>query len=407
MPTITTPPPTYAFTDSEVYVFWESPKFDGSDPPYEPTEQNLRVLCQVIRYTEDHQATYLLAELSASYNVNTKRAWLNISPAFDMEITPPDPDSIAPEQQTFVRQQPKHWAKYELHFEDQFGIPAEIPETLKEAGPFFALKGGLPMDIVLEPSILQQGTAGMLLHIWNADPYVDKALLRPALKEQPQWMYFFLVEEIDLSIQLGITYKDGTTDVVEIQGLTTMPQGVNYIPTGWDQLDISDHADPEKEVDRWLVGVVSNLGALLFTQIYQLYPHQEHRHYLAMETGLGGIESVPFWGLRQYSVDSSRETTRLARTPWTTVQSGEYESLNTTANQKFKGRTGYVPKEYLNHIRQLICGELWLIDTQGPRFIKIVADQNSFRNLYQEDDDLFALEFDYRYAFDQPHLINF
>ena len=412
--------PTYSFADNPIWVVIESGDYSGSEPPFEPDEPNQRIILSIFTFKPGFQDEKE-ARLSLAISPFTKRAFANVAATFNLQITPPDPDTIVNPTIELTAEE-NGWRLYLIQAYKQFGLPPEEEETPSlvigsTTAPdlLYAIKGGLPLDAVNIINPLQSDGDVKLLHLLLGNIYLDTPplaaedyVIRPATKEMPSWMYVFTTFDDPYDLLVTVGFSDGSTNQHTFTGLNSF-EGINYIPVGWDQLDLDTNittptgAKPEYYfVSLVDAGTTTGIG---MTMLFQLHECQPFTRYILMETGLGGLETVPLFGKHAYGVESSRETTRMTTTIDTTPETGNYANFNRQTNRVITAQTGYSTKNYIDLLSQLLCGELWEIDIKGERFLKIAADQQTFRELYKEDDDLYALEFKYRQGWDDPHSI--
>jgi len=408
----------YQFADNPIWIIVESDQYTGATPPFEPEEPNQRIILYVFTFKPGFVEVQE-SRLSLAISPITKQAYASISPLIDLKLVPPDPATILTGMTTELYPEPEGWRLYQVKAYEQSGLPpVENSEASLEIGEItgedtlYAIKGGLPLDAVNLINPINTTTSGKLLHVLLSNIHQDTLpisnisdlIFRPATKEMPSWMYIFLVDSNTFDIKVTVAFSNGATDTHTFTNRSGDP-GINYIPVGWDQMDL----DTRITVPAGTKPIFYSIQVTLldedvgFTMLFQLHECPVGTRYLLMETGLGGLETIPFFGKTSTGSTSSRETTRLSTTPDTTAQTGTYANLNTQTNRTFLGRTGYYPRNYIELLSQLICGELWEIDLKGGRFLKIAADQSSFTELAKDDEELYALEFRYRQGWDDPH----
>ena len=405
--------PQYSFADNPIWVIVASDQYTGDEPPFVPIEFNQRVV-MLVEY-EQPAGTFKSASLSLAISPFTKLAYANVAATLNIPIGPPNDTTII-NPTIAMTAESKGWAKYTVSAFEQSGIPPEVanlPSLELGIEPLlYAIKGGLPLDAVDTINQLNTTTTGKLLHLLLGNIYQDTLpitdfgdlIIRPATKEQPSWMYIFSLGAETFTAKITVGFSNGATVVHTIAGITAV-EGINYLPVGWNQLDLDTSivGPAGEKAEFYSITLEKAAADVGFTMFFQLHECQPTTRYLLMETGLGGFETVPLFGKHSYGVESSRETTRMSTTPNTTSDTGTYANLNTQTNRIITSRTGYYSKNYIEMLAQLLCGELWEIDLVGERFLKIAADQTSFRELYKEDADLYALEFKYRQGWDDPH----
>lgn len=415
-------PPKYSFADNPIWIIVESDQYSGSAPPFEPDEPNQRVIFYIATFKPDG-TDIKESRISLAISPFDKRAYANVAATFSLQIGPPNPDTIT-DPTIALTAEPRGWALYVIQAYEQSGLPPEInSDPSLEIGfdesrqpNLYVIKGGLPLDAVNIINPLQESGDVKLLHLLLANIYQDTLpitsisdlIIRPATKEMPSWMYVFTTFDDPYDLVVTVGFSNGSTDTHTFSNINS-EVGINYVPVGWNQLDLDTNiTTPSGAKPEYYTVSLTDSGdptGIGMTMFFQLHECQPYTRYILMETGLGGMETIPLFGKHSYAVESSRETTRITTTPLSNSETGTYANFNRQTNRVITSRTGYYTKNYIDLLSQLLCGELWEIDIIGDRFLKIAADQQSFRELYKEDEDLYALEFRYRQGWDDPHSI--
>jgi len=116
---------------------------------------------------------------------------------------------------------------------------------------------------------------------------------------------------------------------------------------------------------------------------------------LAFWNGVGGLETVLFSGKSNYNYEVSRETFQRIRTRNYTADLGELISYDVQGLQRWELNTAYLPRDYVEHLRQLLVGETWLVDRTNLRFLRVQVTDSSLRSS-PDDADLYSLELSIR-----------
>lgn len=121
-----------------------------------------------------------------------------------------------------------------------------------------------------------------------------------------------------------------------------------------------------------------------------------------LDNGLGGCESVRFKGKFQQKYEGKRDIIQKAQSKNFELSEGVFNTFNAEGRHRYIANTGFYPRAYIEHLRQLLLGEVWLMDITHERYIKLIVDTKSF-DIHEDDQELFALEFRCRPAYIDNH----
>ena len=379
---IVTAPAEKALIRNPIYVTLETSLMSGGSPPYTPDEDNLSCRLEVWRDVDAGEE--MLARLKAPYSTDDKQVTFDISRLLPRVIALPTPESIGISPgDPYSGEAEGLTDVYRLKHADQYGDPV-TPEALTTSDDYLAIHGGVPADALQSISF-----AGALigLHSYYWKRHDAFTFLKPVSTSQPDWIYFVALVTDDVEVTVTIHYTDGTFESYVSHTIAVEANRAYWTQAGHDQLKIADNADPDKTVNGYDVSLVRVTGMQnAFTAFFVLddmCPSWEK--FLLYHNGLGGYESVRMKGITEYGHEVSRET--FERTRWTDfdVETGEFDDTRVLGGPVFNTHTGHYPAYYVEHLRQLLHGKLWIIDTDlgeilnDWRFKKIRVDTTQLR----------------------------
>ena len=379
---IVTPPADKNLIRNPIYVTLESDLFTGSAPEYEPSEANLSC------YLEVHQviglATPLIAALRGPYSSRDKQISFDVSRLLPRVIALPSAVSIGVSPgagDPYYGEAEGLAYQWFLKHADQYGDPV-VKETLVIGDTYLAINGGLPADAVQD---INWAGGAIGLHTYYYRRASAFPFYKPVGRMQPDWMYFVALATDTFLITVTIHYSDGTTDVVTVLEMADITSNKAYwVQCGYAQLKIDDHADPDKDVVGYDVSLIRETGMQnTYTAFFVVDDMDSSwERYILFQNGFGGYETVRMKGITRYTHDVDRQS--FERTRWIdfNTETGTMDDLSVLGGPVFNTHTGHYPKHYLNHLRQLLHGKLWLVDLELSllneyRFKKIQCLTNS------------------------------
>ena len=140
-------------------------------------------------------------------------------------------------------------------------------------------------------------------------------------------------------------------------------------------------------------------GEVLIKQITYRINCQCHpwNLYLLMDNGLAGCESVAMRGKTKTRYTADRESARILRWDTYSTETGEINTFNAEGQQIFEVNTGWQDRYYIEHLRQMLLGDLWIIDTANSRFLKVICETKEI-DIHQDDQQLHSLSLTLRAA---------
>lgn len=372
---------------------------DGADPA---TEENLSAYMQVFDQADDPNADVRLFALHAPYDVSNSLATFNLKDLISLQPARPDTDSINPASTSpwpigialgaFMR--------YYFRYADKYGVPG-VSEALLKSNTYYMLHGSRPgnsLNTAISPSSVY------LQHAYTrAD---GGTFMKPVAPDQPDWAYIWVDTEITgVHMQVDITWSDGSTTTEDVPSIYFDLEAKKLYWLASGPLQNAGSLSPispdlELVAYNWRLFGDPGGGEVLLAQVsYQVNcPCHPWNLYLLMDNGFGGCETVLLRGKtkEKYEV-TTRETAQRLR--WTdySVALGEMFNFNAEGQPTFEVNTGYHERWYIEHLRQLLLGQLWIIDVDNNRFLRVLCESKSV-DISEDDQQLFSMSITLRAA---------
>lgn len=362
--TLVTPPAARSLIRNPIFITLESDLFTGSEAPYTPSQDNLQCLIEVWRETTGPEDEFIARNI-APYSRTSKQVTFDIADLLvtgavalpseaSIGVTGTGIDPLSGEAVGLV-------SKFRIKYGDQYGDPV-TPETLTVSGYYVAIAGGLPADH--RQSI---NYAGKLIPLHSYLYRRDSAytFYKPVGATQPDWMYFISLLAGTIQVKVTIHYEDGTYEFVDSHTIAVVTNRAYWMQSGYAQLKVEELATQDKVIvayDVSLIDVATDQNA--FTVFYLLDMEcPSWDKVLLYHNGIGGYETVRMKGKTTYG--HAVETEQYERTRWTDfdIKTGSIDMIRTAGSPVFTLSTGHYPPWYLDHLRQLLHGRLWMIDS--------------------------------------------
>lgn len=360
-------------------------------------EQYLNLFAKIHVYRTQDIQPYVT--LQAAYN-SERKAQFNLAGLFTEQLELPSGNSMYPLNllvRPYEIATPAGPTAYYVRHADSYGQPPTT-ERLKKAGPFHVVPGGSSGN---SRRLWGSGVRYQLCHSYLIDQSLSQ-FWKPVTETQPDWVYWYVVNPFsgdDVLAQAVIYYSDGTTETIPVGNSPAMAieaKKLYSFPSGPQQVGLNTAPSwATKTATRYEFQIVKSSGEV-YTKIgYRLLPDCQDWSviYLAYENGAGGIETVAMRGKSARGYNVSRKQFRRAKLPTTDLSRGEFAYYDSEAQQSYELPTGWYPKEYVRHLRQLLVADrVWMIDQEIATFIAVNVTTNSLE-LTTEDEDLHAVTF--------------
>lgn len=362
-----------------------SPVTDSAGPVL---QDNLSALLKVFKAIDEEENTEEVT-LNGTYD-QEGNAPFNLSDIFDLKPGLPTTASIDYNASYPFGVATASFVKYYLRYADKFGTPA-VAQGLLKSNEYYALYGGSPGDS--EGSLFGFGFNSYVLHSYQT---AGVAYRKPVSPRQPDYAYIFTTIQLtDYKVKAVAYYDDGTqADIaVSTTPFTLQAYKIYWFPSGPFQLGLDDPPGKQLVAYDWILinDAETSLGNPTIQYSVDCDCHPWNL-YLLFSNGVGGCESINIRGKTALNYESSRDNLQLLRSSDFSDQDGEFAHFNQSGQQVWRCNTGYYEKEYIEHLRQLLLAEAWIIDTDKEKFVRVNVDSNSLR-IREDDQELFFLEF--------------
>lgn len=392
--TLITSPPRLAFAEDPIYVTLESDEISGGAP----LQDNLLGYVEV---WEDAATDVNLINLHSPYDLSSQETTFNIAKAFNLAPHLPGESTMFWTGGIGVTQAVGAWKKYFLRYADKYGIPPTTPGlNQSDTEAFYVIHGA--------QSVAQRGTwnngLDELLLCHNYIRRDGQQFIKPSYPDQPDWLFFWLDDTQNIRLDVTFHKIDGTESTITLYDPPTDLTGpaLYYVETGYYQNQLEATYAPEL-VSGYTYKIL-NLSGGKSLQLKYVFDCECHSYpfYLLAFNGLGGVESIYLKGKIREDIESTRSD--FERTRWTDLDlkeglQGQYDSKR---QRVFTVNTGWYDEYYIEHLQSVLLGDLWQIDLDNGRFLKLTIDTKNIR-IRESDQQLFSLEFRIRYAWKDPY----
>lgn len=373
---------------------------------------NLTAYLQVFEAADDPNDDRRIVSLHSPYGITARAAFdlkdlIVLSPALPLRTTIGGIVSLTwPHDEATGA-----WMRYYLRYAEKSGVPA-VSSALLKSGYYYMLHGGRRGNYLTDVGSL---SAAKLLHAYTREDGVT--FQKPVGAEQSDWVYIWTKQAItDCYVELQITWDNGdvTTETPGYDPFDLDQYHVYWFSAGPGQIALDSFTPPSGATEpvayNWrLMGSWGISTGVLITQVRFRIFCQCHpwNLYLLLDNGAGGCESVYVRGRVKTKYEVERDTARRLR--WTDydISTADLFQFNAEGQQLFEINTGWHEKYYIEHLRQMLIGQLWIIDTVNERFMRVLCDTKSIE-VHEDDQQLYSLSLTLRAAWldSNYHLVN-
>lgn len=364
---------------------------DGTNPN---TEVNLACQMQVWQVQPSADDDTLLGTLQSPYEAESGTTFFNLRNFFNLTPHLPDPTHIIPGVFTsWLRSVvTSNYLRYYIRANDKYGAPAVPLALIKSDDTYLVLHGATSAD--REP-IDDSSLLGVILHNYRSAD--GERFEKPVVEYMPDWLYIYALQELtDCNIEFEITWEGGdvTTEAYGGTAFTLLENTCYCIRS--TPVSFQGWTPPTAGQLPWKFTFRLFSGETTVSEVhYRIKPTTEWDRYLLFANGRGGCETVLMAGKNLDAYNATRQEGETPHTPDFSLQQGDIVAYGAQGQREYEFRTGYVPAAYVEHLRQLLLGDTWLIDYFNERFIRVVCDTDSI-NVKENDQELFALSAKFR-----------
>ena len=362
---------------------------DAGASPY--AEDNLAAMIQIWIAGATSNDDTRLVTLHATYDPSTAQAAFNLRNLFPVQATLPPESAIPP----VVSVEWPHgkatgaWVEYYLRYADKYGTPA-VPEALvKTPANYIAIHGAHASDAVVP------GALGFvrLLHRYKGADGVE--FRKPVVEDMPDYVYIYITSELTgCYVEREATWDTGDTTIIDSSDEDFVLEKSVYWFLSGHFPDNFTPPNPDAAITQftWRLKGDGGLGDATQAEVkYIVQPCTEWDRFLIFDNGLGGCEVALFRGKAEIGYKASRSQARRQRASDHSPALGDLFTFNQEGTVTFQLRTGYQTRYYIAHLQQLLLGDVWLLDTDNERFVRLVCETDSVE-VYKDDSDLYFLQ---------------
>lgn len=364
---------------------------DTGSYPY--LEDNLRALLQVY---DDSQGDAPLVNLEANYSTSSPyEADFNLRNLAPVTYYLPPTNTLAGTVPSVNDYLPSiagsSFRELYLRYADKYGT-TPIAESLYKSKVFYVLYGGSPGD--------SRKVFGSTAVRWLCHSYYDSngsSYEKPIAEDQPDYAFLFTSETaITVGIQMHVIYSDGTTDSYAVPGTSTIelqPNTLYCFPSGPQQLGLTaapNYSSKTAVAYEWRITNSTYQVVLHRISYALLLDCLPWRQVLAYTNGLGGLETIGFYGKTGLEYEAERDIFQRVRTREYAPDKGQNLSYNQRGLQAWNLNSDYLPRAYAEHLRQLLLGDTWLIDQNNLRFLRVQVSDTRIAPA-ADDEGLFTI----------------
>lgn len=381
---------TITVTDNDVANLTASIHDNTSDP----APANLHALVKVFDSNYN-----LLLSLHSPYDIETSQTVFDLRAAFNLKPHLPDTSSIQPALFGYLEGLASNaYLSYFFRYADKYGVPS-LAEAMIKSGYYLAVHGASSGDTL--DTFGNTVDIGYLCHNYHRE---DGAVFEKEVsEEQPDWVYILVkTSSINCYVSCKLYWSDGSESNKYIALVGDLDKNkIYYFPSGYTQLKLDDVSGPSGEqIIAYDFGVYAGEHADTVAEVKYLVDCACHpwNLYLLLSNGMGGCESVRLKGKLKKSYAVERDNFQVTKWQGWDVSDGEVSIINAQAVHVYEASTGWMGLYQVQHLRQLLLGDIWIIDTVNNRFVKMVIDTKSFE-IEEDDQELYALTFTFKSSY--------
>jgi hypothetical protein len=257
------------------------------------------------------------------------------------------------------------FSSYFIRYADRYGaIP--IAEAMKKTDNFYAVYGSKNETDTWSPN-----TEGY--HICHAP------VAATITTHQAAWVYLFTPSVIDSSenfVYVNLHLNNGTSNEYLLDTpFSLLPNTLYFFRADYDFLQVETFCTALSINPKNVIGYDFRLkNATGVTKASRAFTLQRQNDcnaiQLAFDNGTGGIDTVTMHPRYVRKIDVERSTLQL--------EGSNVERINKAEAKKiWELKTDLVTQEYAERLAQMLMGDVWIIDKEHNKFIRLIADTKS------------------------------
>lgn len=332
--------------------------------------------------------------IHALYSTETLRATVNLSDVLNLSPHLPNTSALtAPFEQGLATDS---FGSYTFRYADKYGYPA-VAEALQLSTKKYIVAGGVATDNTTDFFALFRE---FVCH--NYATIGSSAFPKIVTEEQPD--FFYWMPKVDLEeqrIHAIVKWSDNTVTQHVIASETGFTANTLYwFSSGFKQLGLDALTNGDEIIVsyRFAIGNLDVPGNVdSFQSLVDVYYEMDMdsgrawNTYLLFFNGVGGCESVGFFGKTKKETEASSEQIEL--------EDSTRKNIQRRTRRRLELNTGYFDAPYIEHLQQLLTGDMWLIDLEYNRFqpLRLLTDNMQMPG-DDDDPEMNALTIEVEYA---------
>lgn len=331
--------------------------------------------------------------------INYQPVVFDIRPDFNLRYHLPDRATIGIGGD-FFNHAPDCYTKYRLRLGERQGAPPQVQALNIIDQEFFAIYGGRPTRESYQKWWQFFGKGKQFLTL--------QPLQKETTMEQPEWLYWIGRADHTLLLRVETTAYDGTETTYTLSDGYDFELGVvAYIKTGFTQLGLT--YDPANPIIAYTVYLVDGADFIWSEKREYILDADcvKWERYFLFGNSLGGCDTLRATGKSEATINyEAQQAERILSQEVIENGRGQYFQYNRSQRVSFEARVGYISKEQLLYLHELLLSEeAWMIDVDTEEFIPIVISPGSV-DFFKDGQDLYTLTFNYEYAFEDCAISN-
>jgi len=220
---------------------------------------------------------------------------------------------------------------------------------------------------------------------------------------QQEYLAYFTYDAItNLKRYFKIYYTDGTDETQhDSPGHTTVQNKMYLFPAGHDQMALDTYT-PAKTIlkyDIWLQNQVSAVVSDVRTYWIDR-SYQPHERFFVFRNSIGGFDTLRTTGTGATSLTHQQTIVQRTLDYRYKVIDGQRVTQNITEQETKKVSSGFKTFAEADFYREMLLSPMVCEDVRG-RWTPVEIIRKTFK-IYEDDDMLFYVEFEYNYRFINP-----
>ncbi len=305
------------------------------------------------------------ARLSAPYR-SSGRMTVDLSDLFEMDIPLPNSSLSGSQKHHYGT-----YRRYKIIHGDRYGDPP-ITQGNQTSDEFTIVRGSSPEFNGFGPDVVSEATPWYLCHSYMIRDHDGFKQVRPVVApDQTILLYIYCNAGITINYTVDIETSSGLSDqangsINAIIGLSNAHLSLNDFGSAFENIigfDITLEGGGKQQTISFIVDDAVNDYARIF-----LY-----------ENGCGGMETIRLAGRHERGVQVSAQNINTVVWSGFNHAIGQYSGGKRSGNHTLIMNTGYYPREYIQHLEQIMYSDLWYWDDVLNKFYRYTIEQTNMK----------------------------